>query len=115
MNRWLVLGVVAALLVLVTYGGASGAAKEQKVTIELSDFKFTPATVTLQAGVPVEVTLLYRGAGIHEFSVYVTPPAGRKITEWDAWVLPNTYFQGLGVVNSGIEGIGATHGTARFE
>jgi len=115
MNRWLVLGVVAALLVLVTYGGASGAAKEQKVTIVLSDFKFTPATVTLQAGVPAEVTLLNRGAVIHEFSVYATPPAGKKITEWDEWVIPNTYFQGIGEVNSEIKGFGTTNGTALFE
>ncbi len=115
MNRWLVLGVVATLLVLVTYGGAGGTAKEQKVTIVLSEFKFAPATVTLQAGVPTELTLVNRGAVIHEFSVYATPPAGKKITEWDEWVIPNTYFQGIGEVKSEIRGFGTTNGTVLFE
>jgi uncharacterized cupredoxin-like copper-binding protein len=115
MNRWLALGVVAVLLALVIYGGASGAAKEQKVTIVLSEFKFTPATVTLQAGVPAEMTLVNRGAVIHEFSVYTKPPAGQKITEWDEWVIPNTYFQGIGEVNSEIVGYGTTNGTILFE
>ncbi len=115
MNRWLILGVVAALLVLVSYGGVTGAAKAQKVTIILSEFKFTPATVNLQAGVPAEVTLVNRGAVLHEVSVYATPPVGEKITEWDEWVIPNTYFQGIGEVHSEIEGFGTTNGTALFE
>ena len=115
MKRWLVLGVGAALLILATYGGVTGAAKEQRVTIVLSEFKFTPATVTLQASVPAEITLVNRGAVIHEFSVYAPPPVGEKITEWDEWVIPNTYFQGIGEVNSEIKGFGTTNGTALFE
>ncbi len=115
MGRWLVFGVAAALVVFMTSGGAAGAAKGQKVTIVLSEFKFTPATITLQAGVPTEVTLVNRGAVIHEFAVYTKPPVGQKITEWDEWVIPNTYFQGIGEVNSEIVGFGTTNGTALFE
>jgi uncharacterized cupredoxin-like copper-binding protein len=115
MRRWFIIGTVAALVIFITYGGATGAAKGQKVAIVMTDFKFTPATITLQAGVPAEVTLVNRGAVMHEFSVYRTPPAGKKITEWDDWVVPNTYFQGIGEVKSEIEGFGTTNGTALFE
>ncbi len=115
MGRWLVFVVTAALVVLVTAGGAIGAAKEQKVTIVLSEFKFTPATIALQADVPAEITLVNRGAVLHEFSVYTKPPAGTKITEWDEWVIPNTYFQGIGEIHSEIAGFGTTNGTVLFE
>jgi len=111
MNRWLV--VVAALLVLVTYGGASGAAKEQKVTIVLSDFKFTPAMVTLQAGVPAEIVLVNKGNVEHEFMVYKTPSG--KISDWDEYIMPNTYFKNLGEVKGEFEGTGAVAGTSVFE
>ncbi len=107
------MAVVAALVVFVTYGGATGAAKEQKVTITMTEFKFTPAKITLQAGVPAEFVLVNKGKVKHEFSVYKTPTG--KIDDWDEFVIPNTYFKGMGEVEGEFPGIGAVAGTDIFE
>ncbi len=113
MKRSLGIVLLAALAVLVTMGGAAGAAKREKVTIALTEFKFTPATITLKAGVPVEIVLVNRGKVEHEFLVYETPKG--KVSDWDEWVMPNTYFKDMGEVEGEFPGIGAVAGTSVFE
>src|SRR5712691_4893677 len=113
MRRWFITGAIAALVIFVTYGGASGAAKEQKVTIVMTEFKFSPAMVTLQAGVPAAIVLVNKGNVAHEFMVYKTPSG--KISDWDEYIMPNTYFKNLGEVKGEFEGTGAVAGTSVFE
>ena len=113
MKRALVIAVAAVLVVFFAYGITAGAAKEQKVTITMTDFKFTPALITLQSGVPAEIVLVNKGAVEHEFMVYKTP-AG-KIKDWDEYIMPNTYFKDMGEVEGEFEGIGAVAGTSVFE
>jgi len=113
MRRWWIGAVIVALLVFASYGGATGAAKEQKVTITMTEFKFTPARVTLQANVPAEIVLVNKGTVEHEFMVYKTPTG--KIDDWDEYVMPNTYFQNMGEVEGEFPGVGAVAGTSVFE
>ncbi len=63
--------VIAALAV----GGgawqpATAAGVRQVVEVQMKEFAFVPATVTLRAGVPVELRLVNRGVVEHEFMVY---------------------------------------------
>lgn len=113
MARWIIIALVAMLLAFLPSWGAAGAAKEQNVTITMTDFKFTPALITLQSGVPAEIVLVNKGAVEHEFIVYKTP-AG-KIKDWDEYIMPNTYFKDMGEVEGEFEGIGAVAGTSIFE
>ncbi len=113
MKRSLGIVLVMALIVFLTLGGAAGAAKREKVTITLTDFKFTPATITLKAGVPYEIVLVNKGKVEHEFMVY-DPPKG-KVSDWDEWVIPNTYFKDMGEVEGEFPGIGAVAGINVFE
>ncbi len=103
----------AIVLVLLMFGVAAGAAKEQKVTITLKEFSFTPARVTLQADVPAEIVLVNKGKVEHEFLVYDTPKG--KISDWDEYVMANTYFKDMGEVEGEFEGTGAVAGTRIFE
>ena len=49
--------------------------KAQKLTVTMTDFKFAPKTVTIRAGVPVELTVVNKGNVEHEFMLYVPPKA----------------------------------------
>lgn len=113
MKRKLEILIVVLALVFLIFGLAAGAGKEQKVTIILTDFKFTPAKITLRAGVPTEIVLLNKGKVEHEFLVYETPKG--KITDWDEYAIANTYFKDMGEVEGEFEGIGAVAGTSIFE
>ncbi len=113
MKRGLGIVLVAALAIMMTVGGTAGAVKREKVTITMTDFKFTPATVTLKSGVPTEIVLVNKGKVEHEFLVY-DPPTG-KVSEWDDWAIPHTYFKDMGEVEGEFPGIGAVAGTSVFE
>lgn len=113
MGRKLEILAVAALAVLLTLGGAAGAGKEQKVSITLTEFKFTPAKITLQTGLPAEIVLVNKGKVEHEFLVYKTPKS--KVSDWDEYAMANTYFKDIGEVGGEFEGIGAVAGTSIFE
>jgi hypothetical protein len=101
------------LLVLMSLGGAAGAAKAQKITITLREHSFTPVQIAIQAGVLAEIRLTNTGMLKHEFMVYV-PPRG-KVSDWDEYVIANTYFKDIGEVEAEFEGIGAVAGTRIFE
>ncbi|MDQ7843846.1 MAG: hypothetical protein QN141_13320 [Armatimonadota bacterium] len=74
----------------------------------MTDFRFTPARITLQANVPAEIVLVNKGTVEHEFMVYKTP-AG-KVDDWDEFVMSNTYFQNLGEVEGEFPGVGTRRG-----
>ena len=112
MKRTVILGIVAVLVAAFTTG-ATAAAKAQKVTVTMTDFKFTPKTITLQAGVPVELTLVNKGNVEHEFMVYVVPKAAPG--DWDEHVMDNTYFQDMGEVEVVFRNQGAVASTRMFE
>ena len=105
---FLVLLLVAGLSL-----AATAAPKAQKVTLTMTDFKFTPNKVTVTAGTPVEITLVNKGKVEHEFMVYPAPKS--KPGDWDEYLIPNTYFQKMGEVEVEFEGQGAVAGSSIFE
>lgn len=105
--------VVAALLVFLTIGWAAGGAKEQKITITMREFSFTPAKITLQAGVPAEIVLVNKGKVNHEVMVYDTPKG--KVSDWDDYAEESTYFKDMGEVEGEFPGVGSVAGTSIFE
>src|SRR3972149_5190633 len=112
MSRLVVLGVIGVLVAALTTG-AVAAAKAQVVTITMSDFKFTPKTITLQVGTPVELTLSNKGSVEHEFMVYVAPKAAPD--DWDEYVMDSTYFKDMGEIEVVFRGQGAVASTRMFE
>ncbi len=105
--------VLVMLFVSLGFGWTAGAAKEQKISIVLDEFSFTPTKVTLQAGVPAEIKLVNKGKVAHEFQVYVTPKS--RVSDWDEYAMANTYFKDMGEVETEFEGTGAVAGTRVFE
>ncbi len=112
MKRLVILGIVAVLVAAFTTG-AMAAAKVQKVSITMTEFKFAPKSITVQAGVPVALTLVNKGTVEHEFMVYVPPKAPPD--DWDEYIMENTYFKDIGEVEGVFPGVGAVAGTRVFE
>ncbi len=104
----LAMGLIAALS-----GAPAGAAKVQKASVTMTDFKFTPNRITLQVGTPVELTLINKGKVEHEFMVYPVPKS--EPDDWDEYLMPNTYFRNMDEVEVEFEGQGAVAGTSLFE
>jgi uncharacterized cupredoxin-like copper-binding protein len=94
-----------SLVVLVLLGllvpAAAGGAPAQKITITMRDFSYTPDRVTLQAGVPVELTIVNKGKVGHEFIVYVRPKPGLSGSGLREWAEDNSYFRGRQVAVEG--------------
>src|SRR3970040_1752618 len=90
----------AALLILLLPWGASGATV-QKVTLTIRDFKYTPAKVSLQVGVPVEITLINRGKVAHEFMIYDMPRQMSAMMMGHEWAEKTNYFRGHAAVVTG--------------
>ncbi|HEY6073272.1 MAG TPA: cupredoxin domain-containing protein [Anaerolineales bacterium] len=112
MKRLLIVGMVVVLTCVLS-AAAPGAVKAQKISVTMTDFKFTPNKITLQTGTPVELTLVSRGKVEHEFMVYPAPKSAPG--DWDEYLIPNTYFQNMGEVEVEFEGQGAVAGTSLFE
>lgn len=106
------MGMTVALIAFFSVA-APGAMKAQKITVTMTDFKFTPNKITLQASVPVELTLRNRGKVEHEFMVYPAPKA--PPADWDEYLMPNTFFQNMDEVEVEFEGQGAVAGVSLFE
>jgi uncharacterized cupredoxin-like copper-binding protein len=87
--------LLALLVISLSRGGPVQAQNVQKITITMREFTFTPARVTLQAGVPAEITLINRGKVAHEFMVYAVPRRMGSASMGHEWVEKNNYFQGL--------------------
>jgi uncharacterized cupredoxin-like copper-binding protein len=109
--RWAMrrLGVLVMVLgaVLVWTGGAAAShtgwyfgSGGPRITITISEFKFTPAMITLEAGKPVDIILENKGIQGHVFMVYTKPTKPFPSNAGDRWeyVLANTYLQGMGEI-----------------
>lgn len=90
-----ILLLVAGMLVAGVVMTATAAPKAQKVTLSLTEFKFSPAAVTVQAGVPVELTLVNKGSVQHEFMLYTMPKGLAPGTNMDEYAINNTYFKDI--------------------
>jgi uncharacterized cupredoxin-like copper-binding protein len=80
--------------------GAGAAGARQVLELQMKEFAFLPATVTLRAGVPVELRLVNRGVVEHEFLVY--EPGHMNMAGMDPATLERelkarSYFRGLEV------------------
>ncbi len=112
MRRVLILAVTGVLLTTVAMiTGASP--KAQRLIVTMNEYQFTPKTITVQAGAPVELTLVNKGKIEHEFSVYTPPKSAPE--DWDEFEIANTYFTGMGEVGVAFRGQGAVAGTHLFE
>lgn len=101
MRKVLVLGTGLAVILLST---AAGAAPVQKVRLTMRDFGYTPAKVTLQSGVPAELTIVNNGKVTHEFMVYAMPRDMASMMGGEMgheWVEKTNYFKGMHVTTSG--------------
>lgn len=58
---------VVFALALTACGGT--ASRAQEVQVETTEFKFSPATIQVEAGTPVKLTLLNKGSVEHDLSV----------------------------------------------
>ena len=92
--------ILAAVLILLLPWGASGATV-QKVTLTIRDFKYTPAKVSLQVGVPAEITLINRGKVAHEFMIYDVPRQMSAMMMGHEWAEKTNYFRGHAAVVTG--------------
>lgn len=95
---------LAAAVVLLLLAGTAWAAPVQKVKITMRDFGYTPAKVTLQSGVPAELTIVNRGKVTHEFMLYGMPRDMSSMMGGDMgheWVEKTNYFKGAQVTTSG--------------
>jgi plastocyanin len=85
---------LAAVLVLATALAACGGqpAGPTRLSVEMTDFAFTPDTFTVPAGGEVEITLTNSGSVEHEF---VVMKAGYQVTlPFDADDEPQVYWEG---------------------
>ncbi len=86
----LAVGLLVALMAL----GPAQAQGVQKLTITMREYKYTPNRVTLQVGVPAEITLINKGKLKHEFMLYDRMPMG-SMTMGHEWVEGHNYFHGM--------------------
>ncbi len=70
MRKWV---AVTAMAALVGLAAAAWAAPVQTMTVTMRDFGYTPSKITLQAGVPAELTFVNTGKVAHEFMLYDMP------------------------------------------
>lgn len=89
--------VLAALLGVLTLGVAAGGTTVQKITITMRDFSFTPSRITLQVGVPAEITLVNKGKVKHEFMIYDMPKKEISSMTGHMWAERANFFQGMGM------------------
>ena len=92
----------------------TGAAPQlQKITVIMTENQFQPKAITLQAGVPVELTLINKGKQEHDLSVYPAPSSAPK--DWDEYTTLHSYFENMGEIGVDFPGQGAVAGTRVFE
>jgi len=99
------LTVLLGLLVVLSAGQASAShtgllfGASSRVVITMSEWKFSPATITLPAGESVDLVLENKGTQSHVFMVYPAPKTPYKLaSDWWEYALERTYFQGMGEI-----------------
>ncbi|MDQ7844454.1 MAG: hypothetical protein QN141_08635 [Armatimonadota bacterium] len=97
--------IMLGLLVVLSAGQASAShtgllfGASSRVVMTMSEWKFSPSTITLPAGVSVDLVLENTGIQSHVFMVYPAPKTPYKLTsDWWEYVLERTYFQGMGEI-----------------
>ncbi len=92
---------LAILLAFLMLGGAAQSATVQKIAIAMREYTYTPSKVTIEAGVPVEITLVNKGKVTHEFMLYAMPKPGMMGKALHAWAEDHSYFMGMPVAVEG--------------
>lgn len=92
--------IAMTLLILATLVGIGWAAVPQQITITMRDFSYKPNRITLQAGVPAEITLGNQGKVAHEFMVYDMPKSMGQMMGHE-WVEKTNYFHMVPVTTAG--------------
>lgn len=93
----------AMLVTVLSLASAAWGAAPQKVTIVMRDFSYTPAKVTLQVGVPAELTFVNKGKLAHEWMLYDTPKGMGMMggENGHEWVEKTNYFHMVPVTAAG--------------
>lgn len=88
------------------YGASS------RVVVTLSEWKFSPATITLASGESVDIVLKNEGTQSHVFMAYPAPKTPYKGSgDWWEYIMAKTYFQDMGEIlvhSKGFMVVGAT-------
>lgn len=95
--------ILTLSLMLALTGDAPAAGAVQRITIIMRDFSYSPNKVTVQAGTPVEITLVNRGKVAHEFMMYDLPKAMGSMGPMGGheWAEKTNYFRGHDVKVTG--------------
>jgi len=87
-----------------------GASK--RIVVTMSEYKFSPSRITLEAGASVDIVLENKGILSHVFMVYPKPAKPYKgVGDWWEYVMAKTYFQDTGEItlhNQGAFALDAT-------
>jgi uncharacterized cupredoxin-like copper-binding protein len=103
--RPLLMSALLGMLVAVFAGPAAAShtgllfGAPARVNVEMGEWFFKPAKITVDAGVAVDIVLENKGSLAHTFMVYpkpATPPKG--VGDWYEYVLRRTYFQDIGEI-----------------
>lgn len=111
--RYLILGICLGVLVVGMTPASSASPQPQRVTVVLTEYRFTPNAVTVRAGVPVELILVNNGKMEHEVQFYAVPKTIPH--DWDEYAMANTLFRGMGEIKVAYKDTGAVASTALFE
>lgn len=105
MNPWRTLGLAAFALFV---GGVQAASASHtgllfgaphRTVVTLNEYKFAPATITVEAGAAVDLVLENNGVLSHYFSIYSRPAAPFKsVGDWHEYLLTKTYLQDMGEI-----------------
>lgn len=105
MRRLMVRWTAAVVLVFGLAGGAAAShtgllfGASARVPITMSEYKFEPAVITVEAGKSVDLVLENKGIIAHVFMVYPEPKKSLKgAGEWWDYVLANTYLKDMGEI-----------------
>ena len=99
--------MIVTLALLVASSGDRAAASHtgllfgatSRAVITMSEWKFSPSTITLTAGESIDLVLENKGTQSHVFMAYPAPKTRYKgAGDWWAYVLQRTYFQDMGEI-----------------
>lgn len=63
------MGFAVVMLLSAAVAGCAGAPEPLEVTVQMTEFAFTPATIEVQVGQPVVITLTNVGSVLHDLHV----------------------------------------------